>query len=128
LNLDDVPTQDLQEKTDVLLVEVIEHMPLADAEKLIRAVFERVNFNRIFITTPNKEFNQFFSDDEEHMRHDDHHWEMDRGDFYKWFLGLGVLPDDCVAIAHDVGDQVNGIAMTTGLVIERKQKAAEASA
>lgn len=117
LNLDDIPAQDLSEKTDVLMVEVIEHMPLADAEKLVASVLKRVNFQRLIITTPNRDFNQFFSDEEGHMRHDDHHWEMNRSEFVAW-IAERLGQTTAIARIIDVGDSVNGIYMTTGVLIE----------
>jgi 2-polyprenyl-3-methyl-5-hydroxy-6-metoxy-1,4-benzoquinol methylase len=109
-NLSDLPS--VTEKTDVLMVEVIEHMPMADAEALVREVFKpgRINIGSVTMTTPNKEFNKFYDMHEDHVRHDDHHFEL-TPDEWNAFL-LRTIPVGYMVETYWIGDVVNGIPTT----------------
>lgn len=105
---------------DVLLVEVIEHMPLGDAEELIEYVMDHVNYNKFFITTPNKEFNKHYLIEEDEFRHDDHDWEMSKQEFQDWFEALF----DCRRVNGefnyefvDIGDSVDGVYTSQGVIV-----------
>jgi hypothetical protein len=64
---------------NVLLTEVIEHNSLEEAKDLIIKALS-FNFNKVIITTPNVEFNQFYSMENE-FRHEDHRFELTRDEF-----------------------------------------------
>jgi len=105
------------EQVDVILTEVIEHMSEEEAEALIRQICSQVDFDRLIITTPNAEFNRYY--ELEGFRHDDHKWEMDQATFRQWFTSIvqGLhLEFELVAI----GDAVNGIQTTQGVIVHRK--------
>lgn len=106
------------EKVDVLLTEVIEHMSKEEAGQLIRKVLGHIDFDRFIITTPNADFNVFY---EIHsFRHDDHKWEMGANEFQEWFLELVPETDWRIDFAG-VGDEVNGITTTQGVIVKRKE-------
>jgi 2-polyprenyl-3-methyl-5-hydroxy-6-metoxy-1,4-benzoquinol methylase len=118
-SLDDAWTA--KDKTDVLLVEVIEHMPMADAEALVKKVFDgKINTGKVLITTPNKSFNQFYDMKEDHIRHDDHHFELTEPEFRE-FLDRTVPPGYKVEIFW-IGDVVNGIPTTLAAEIVQEVK------
>ena len=109
-------------EVDVILTEVIEHMPLEQAKKLIRKLVKQVNFETMVITTPNADFNQFY--ETSGFRHADHDWEMGKADFKVWIQEVfehypHVL--DFVAI----GDSVNGITTTQGVIVKRGKRGTE---
>jgi small RNA 2'-O-methyltransferase len=105
------------EKSDVLLTEVIEHMTEQNAEELVRKIIQSVNIDKLFITTPNRDFNQFYQID---IRHDDHHWEMNEEEFKTWIHR--VIPASEWDITYEgIGDTVNGIPTTQGVIITRKE-------
>lgn len=111
------------DKVNILLTEVIEHNSLEDATGLIQKALT-YNFNKIIITTPNAEFNQFYNMETE-FRHDDHCFEPTRQEFEE-------LIEDCILKMEDphrykveffqLGDSLNGIQPTQGCVITRRDK------
>lgn len=70
-------------RTDILLTEVIEHMPLNDADVLVKSILNS-DFRKFIITAPNKEFNKFYGMAEDEFRHDDHHYEPTFDEFFNW--------------------------------------------
>ena len=110
-SLDDFSSQ---EKLNVLLTEVIEHNSVDDAKVLIRRALA-YNFNKLFITTPNVEFNQFFNM-ENPLRHENHVFEPTTAEFR-------AIIEECIAgLTYRVnyfflGDTVNGIQPTQGCMI-----------
>ena len=106
---------DWNTKYDVIITEVIEHMGKEESQNIIRWVLDNVNFDKIIITTPNVEFNVNYMLGEQ-LRHDDHKWELTREQF-KGYLSE-ILPKDEYVIKYlDIGDIVNGIASTQGVLI-----------
>jgi hypothetical protein len=77
-----------------------------------------IDFEYFIITTPNADFNQFYELDG--FRHDDHKWEMGKDAFQQWFSnvikGVGVNTEFV-----DIGDAVNGIHTTQGVIVRRKE-------
>ncbi len=101
---------------DIILTEVIEHMSLEDATVLIKQLLKRVEFDHFIITTPNRDFNQFYEIDR--LRHDDHQWELGQRDFQTWItqvLEKEPLHFEFLAI----GDRVNQISTTQGVHIRK---------
>ncbi|MCD9020209.1 class I SAM-dependent methyltransferase [Cohnella silvisoli] len=105
------------EQVDVILTEVIEHMSQGEAEALIRQVCSQVDFDRLIITTPNADFNRYYELDG--FRHEDHKWEMGQEDFMQWFT-LVVQGLDVEFELVAIGDGVNGIQTTQGVIVRRK--------
>jgi hypothetical protein len=104
------------EKVNILLTEVIEHNSLEDAETLIKQLLT-FNFNQLIISTPNDDFNKFYFDDES-MRHDEHHFELNQTQFKN-------LISECIGdnknydiSYHQIGDSLNGIQPTQAVIIK----------
>lgn len=104
------------DRVNILLTEVIEHNSLSEAKRLIRKILS-YNFNKLIITTPNAEFNQFYNMDSE-MRHDDHHFEPTRKEF-ETLVTECVEGEDVNINFFQLGDSLNGIQPTQGCVITR---------
>lgn len=108
-----------EEKVDVILTEVVEHMDTDAAAALIRQICSQVYFDRLIITTPNADFNRFYELDG--FRHEDHKWEMGLEAFRQWFadtvLGLGVDYEFVM-----MGDCVDGIHTTQGVIVRGKEE------
>lgn len=103
------------EGCNVLLSEVLEHMPKKDAGDLLKAVLTSPAV-AVLLTVPCAEFNQFYGMETGLMRHDDHAWEPTREEF-KQFL------DQCAPKGRkyeiiNVGDVVKGIPCTLGAVFK----------
>lgn len=101
---------------DIICSEVIEHMEKDEATKFIQETFLRGGdtIKSMVLTTPNKDFNQFYFFEDDEVRHEDHHFEMGMEEFKEWVA----------AVAHtrpyeifEIGDKVNGICCTLGAKI-----------
>ncbi|MEH7238015.1 class I SAM-dependent methyltransferase [Bacillus sp. JJ1562] len=114
-SIDHFLEKDTKELADVLLTEVIEHMDEKSAEELILKIIHHVNCNKLIITTPNRDFNQFYNIE---LRHNDHHWEMNEQEFKSWIQSI--IPPELNYSHYGIGDNVNGIHTTQGLVLTRK--------
>lgn len=115
-------TMDQKELVDVLLVEVLEHMSLIEAEALLLDVLNNINFNKIIITTPNSDFNVYYNLDG--MRHLDHKWEIGDVEFVS-FIAKALDKSEEQVFNYEffqIGDKVDGISPTQGVVIERITK------
>ncbi len=105
------------EVVDVIVSEVIEHMPKEKAASLIQSILKSIQFDSLIITTPNHDFNQFYVLDD--YRHHDHDWEMGSEEFQAWMNTIlqnyGV---DLEFLA--IGDKVNGISTTQGVLVKAR--------
>lgn len=72
----------------VVLVEVIEHLEEGRLDALKKNVFGSMRPGIVLITTPNKEWNRRFTEDETVMRHSDHRFEWTREQFAAWCAGI----------------------------------------
>lgn len=104
---------------DIILTEVIEHMPLDEAEELVSYIMQNFNYRNLFITTPNKEFNKHYLLEEGEFRHDDHDWEMESSEFIDWFVAkfLKFKPENGQLEYVEVGDKVDGCPTTQGFIV-----------
>jgi len=107
------------EKFDALLVEVLEHMELDAAKGLLLEVLSHPNLERLLLTTPCQDFNQFYLFDDEEMRHDDHKWEMTKVAFEAWVTEN--TPQGFKVSFHSIGDVVNDIPTTLGAKFVREE-------
>lgn len=107
-----------QEGTDILLMEVIEHMSLKEAADLLQRLLNEP-FHRLILSTPNKDFNAFYGLPDNQMRHEDHKFELGAIEFQKWLTKT--VGNEFTIHFFTTGDQVNGIATTQGAMIRRKE-------
>lgn len=70
------------------LVEVIEHLPPADINRLERTVFMRMRPAHVIVTTPNAEYNPVLGVPASRMRHPGHRFEWSRARFARWAEGV----------------------------------------
>ena len=83
------------------LVEVIEHLPPADINRLERAVFAGMRPGHVIVTTPNAEYNPVLGVPAHRFRHPDHRFEWDRARFARWGQGVAARNDYTVTF-HDI--------------------------
>lgn len=105
------------EQVDVILTEVIEHMSKDEAKELIGHICKHVVFDHFLITTPNSDFNQFY--ELTGFRHDDHKWEMGQEEFRQWFMKTDLGTDLNIEFVS-IGDSVNNIQTTQGVILKRR--------
>jgi len=103
-----------QGKLNVLLTEVIEHNSVEDAKVLIKKALE-YNINKMFITTPNFEFNRFFNM-ESQLRHTDHLFEPTTSEF-RSIINDCTIGKNCNVEYFYLGDSINGIQPTQGCIV-----------
>jgi len=109
-----------QEKVNVLMTEVIEHMDIEESIKLLNKI-KKLNFKNLIITVPNKEFNKYYLLEENEFRHYDHNWEPTKKEFKD--LMEKVYPKSLYNKEFiEIGDKVNDISTTLGCVIKIKVK------
>lgn len=113
------------ENVDVIMSEVIEHMTKEESTRVVKEILSRQNVKSLIITTPNKDFNQFFFFDEDEMRHEAHIFEMGKEEFGKW---VEEIKNSCDCGENkrnvqllEIGDRVNDIPVTLGVVIRNVQ-------
>lgn len=70
------------------LVETIEHLPIADLNRLERALFADMRPGHVIVTTPNAEVNAVLGVPAHRFRHPGHHFEWDRARFARWAEGI----------------------------------------
>jgi len=96
----------------VILSEVIEHNTLEEAKDLLYWIKENISFTKLFITTPNSEFNVNYEMTDE-FRHDDHDFELSKQEFME--LIASIFPNKMEY--HGIGDCVNGIYPTSAMIV-----------
>lgn len=110
----------LKGQHDIICIEVIEHMPLEDAKTLVVKLAQR-DFRKLIISTPNAEFNRFYTTLNGSFRHDDHHFEFDRQEFQTFITEcLAEVGGNFNVRDFGVGDQVADISMAQGCIITKE--------
>lgn len=114
-----IETNDTNEKVDFLLMEVLEHMEKEDAKSLLSQVI-KLNFDKVFISTPTKEFNKHYFNTNEETRHEDHHWEATVPEFLELIDSVLESSDDkTITYQHYmIGDLVDGVAPSQGVILK----------
>ena len=99
--------------------EVIEHNTKENALSLIKRTLS-LNFASIIVTTPNADFNKYYSETME-RRHDDHQFEPSADEFKK-LIWEGVNNDETLEVYFDfIGDNINGVQPTQVCIITKKE-------
>lgn len=123
----------ITEPVDVICSEVVEHMSLGDCSDMLHNLVNQLDnkLRKLIITTPNAEFNQYYCDVKEedekeakHMRHHDHHWEMNTREFEKFMTTFAhdnmIIHEKFYFSFHGVGDSVDGNFVTQCAIFSRK--------
>ena len=96
----------------IILSEVIEHNTLEEAKKLLIWIRDNTKFSKLYITTPNCEFNVNYEMVDE-FRHDDHDFELTKQEFID--LVSNIFPNQ--QEYYGVGDCVKGIYPTSAIIV-----------
>ena len=103
-------------KDDLLITEMLEHMPKEKALEVLREISKK-QWRRLIITLPNKSFNKNYQMNQE-FRHDDHYWEPSYEDAVN-FIEF-VFKEKYDIICNRIGDTVDSESVSTLFVIEKK--------
>ncbi|MBX3164317.1 MAG: hypothetical protein KF900_07535 [Bacteroidetes bacterium] len=107
-----------KEKVNIILSEVIEHNPLDEAKKLVCNLL-KLNFDNMYLTTPNREFNVYYQMNDEAMRHDDHDFELS-GEEFKTFINDCLQETQNISVTYfGTGDIINGVQPTQGVIFSK---------
>ena len=107
----------INENYEVILTEVFEHNELNNILAIMNKWFNDINCKQIILTTPNKDFNQFYLLKDNELRHPDHKFELTKQQLTNIFNNI---PEWHITI-KGLGDTVNDIP-TTFLVIFRRNE------
>jgi hypothetical protein len=108
-----------QEKVDVILSEVIEHMEYDEAKDLVIQILKDIKFKKIIITTPDSRFNSNYFMSEK-FRHHDHKFEFDRNQFIEFMtkcIAESGLIKECSYVFEDLGDVVDGVSTSQACIV-----------
>lgn len=104
---------------DVLMTEVLEHMEKDVATCVLSALANSNDYNKVFITLPNKDFNVHYGMADDEDRHDDHKWEPTFKEVEDLISGLN-LPLDREVKVFPIGDTVDGVSVSIGVSFSTK--------
>jgi hypothetical protein len=113
-NLNNVPRN---EKLNIIISEVIEHNSKEDAGELLKTALG-FDFNKIVISTPNADFNQFYFD--EGFRHNDHQFEFTDSEFKQFIENATGNRKDIKVNYAQVGDKLNDIRPTQIAILNKE--------
>jgi len=101
----------IKEPVEVILSEVIEHNEKEDIEKIFLSL-KHLNIQSMIITTPNKDFNDFYGLDDQ-LRHNDHKIEFNKEEFEKLVIDnlskIGITEEKYSFEVGNLGDTVENI-------------------
>lgn len=100
----------------VIIIEVLEHLDYEDAAKIVEVLLAKMNVNHMLITTPNVEFNKYYSEDPS-LRIEDHKFELAPQGFKE--LINKQIPNGYKVTFSGIGDSVNGEQPSQMAIIER---------
>jgi SAM-dependent methyltransferase len=107
-----------KEKLDIICTEVIEHMPIKDAEVLMSDILS-FNIGTLIVTTPDVRFNENYI--MEGMRHDDHDWEPTKEEFEAFMKKcFKSVKKEYTMEWFGIGDVVDGVTPSQGMVVKFK--------
>lgn len=107
--------------TDVLLTEVLEHMEKEASIEVLNRVL-KLGVNQVFVTLPNKSFNQFYGLKDDEVRHDDHKWEPTFQDSIDFITQVLQSYPEYTAQYSSIGDSLKDdpLVHTTTLIVISK--------
>lgn len=109
--------QSIEAGSDLLITEMLEHMPKDDAKVILENI-RTVEFRRLIITVPNSDFNQYYKL-EGAFRHDDHYWEPTYEETVEWINSI-FNSEKFDVVIKKIGDGINGNHVSTMVIIEHK--------
>jgi len=105
---------------DIIISEVIEHLDYYKIKDFITNILVSINWQTVIITTPNKDFNIFYSNPTE-LRNYDHKQEFTRDEFICFMDKL--LDASYIRFKKkdylDIGDKVDGISCSQGILLTK---------
>lgn len=110
-----VEEMESDEETDLLITEMLEHVPKEQAIIFLEKI-EKKLFRKLVITLPNKDFNQYYKLGEQ-FRHNDHCWEPT---YEESVIMMKSIFKENIKEIKKIGDTINDISVSTLFVIEKQ--------
>ena len=110
-----VEEMDSDKETDLLITEMLEHVPKEQAMRFLEKIDKKL-FRKLVITLPNKDFNQYYKLGEQ-FRHNDHCWEPTYEESVKM---MKAIFNENIKEIKKIGDTINDISVSTLFVIEKQ--------
>ena len=101
---------------NIILSEVIEHNSEEVALTLVKSIL-KYSFNQLIITTPNVEFNKYYSETLE-KRHDDHDFEFNTKEFQQFINSAMKDYPNFIVEYEFIGDTINNCQPTQVAIIK----------
>lgn len=111
-----INVDEIKENHDILITEMLEHMPKENAKEILLSIKESP-FRRLIITLPNGEFNQFYKLDGE-FRHEDHYWEPTYQETIMFIEEVFGKENPKVEI-KPIGDGIENIHISTLIIVTK---------
>jgi predicted RNA methylase len=105
------------EETDLLITEMLEHIPKENAKKVLNDLKDK-KFRKLILTLPNKDFNQFYKLESE-FRHPDHYWEPNYEETESFIYEI-FEEEKFEILFKRIGDKINNCSVSTLIVIQVK--------
>lgn len=102
------------QETDLLITEMLEHVPKENAIEFLKGIKNK-SFRKLIITLPNKDFNQFYKLGEE-FRHNDHCWEPTYEESVEMMYSIF---NSQLKEIKKIGDKIDNISVSTLFLIEQ---------
>lgn len=103
---------------EIILSEVIEHNSEEEAKRVIDFLLN-LNFSQLFVSTPNRDFNKYYFENEGDRRHHDHDFEMSAAEFFEF---MQQFSSEKWSLTFDqIGDELNGVCPTQICIIQKSE-------
>lgn len=109
----------LFESADVLMAEIIEHIPFEQSQEVVEAVLASPA-ETVVITVPNADFNVLYSLEPGEFRHPDHHWEPTFEEFCDMAVTWAAVSGRRVEI-KGLGDTVKDCSTSCMAIFTQKE-------
>ncbi|VBB18828.1 methyltransferase domain [Yasminevirus sp. GU-2018] len=109
----------------IIFSEVIEHIPCAEVTNYVVDLINRIKFRKMIVTTPQAEFNVHYLLNPGEFRHLDHKQEFTKAQFTEIMTDIltkSVKIRDLDMEYTEIGDVVDGVSMSQGVVITSKHE------
>jgi len=118
---------DKTKKFTIIISNVIEYMVKDEVISLIVDILLNLNFDKLIITTPNKDFNKHYGLNKVDSRDTGHKWQINKDLFSKFINEVfDKEPNQYINKADyrirfvDIGDVVDNVSSMTGVIMSRK--------
>ncbi len=109
---------DQNNKIMIIFTEVIEHISLQEVKEFMIKILQGIPFNKMLITTPQYEFNKYYSIETIKFRHPDHKQEFTKQQFMDFIKICTISSGKNIICKYEmIGDQIDNISVSQGVCL-----------